>query len=190
MWMYEKKLEYPIKIKKPDPRMAKVIMSQYGGPNGEMSASLRYLSQRFAMPDEVTKSVLNDIGTEELSHLEMVGTIVHQLTRDLSEEEIKAGGFADYYVDYGTGIFPVNAAGVPWNAGYINSMSDVIANLTENLAAEQKARTVYDNILRLADDPDVIDVIRFLREREVVHFQRFGEALRHVTDLKDCKKYY
>ena len=154
-----------------------------------MSASMRYLAQRFAMPDEVTKSVLN-IGTEELGHLEMVGTIVHQLTRNLSEEEIKSGGFADYYVDYGTGIFPANAAGVPWSAAYINSMSDVISNLTEDMAAEQKARTVYDNILTLADDPDVIDVIKFLRQREVVHFQRFGEVLRHVTDLKDCKKYY
>ena len=162
----------------------------FRGPNGELGASLRYLSQRFAMPTEVTKSILNDIGTEELGHLEMVGTIVHQLTKGLSEEEIKKGGFADYYVDHGTGVYPVNAAGVPWSAATIQSMGDVIADLTEDMAAEQKARATYDNILRLADDPDVIDAIRFLREREVVHFQRFGEALRTVTDLKDCKKYY
>ena len=150
----------------------------YGGPNGELGASMRYLSQRFSMPDEVTKSVLNDIGSEELGHLEMVGTIVHQLTRNLSEDEIKKQGFADYYVDRGTSVFPASAAGVPWTAAYINTMSDVIADLTEDMAAEQKARAVYDNILRLADDPDVIDVIRFLRQREVVHFQRFGDTNR------------
>ncbi len=190
MWIYEKKLQYPVKIKNPDARMAQAILSQYGGPNGELGASLRYLSQRFSMPDEVTKSVLNDVGSEELGHLEMVGTIVHQLTRNLSEDEIKNSGFAPYYVDHGTGIYPASAAGVPWSAAYIQSLDDVIADLTEDLAAEQKARVTYDNILRLADDPDVIDAIRFLRQREIVHFQRFGEALRRVTDLKDSKKYY
>lgn len=136
MWIYEKKLAFPVKIKNPDPRMAKVIISQYGGPNGELGASLRYLSQRFSMPTEITKSILNDIGTEELGHLEMVGTIVHQLTRNLSEEEIKNSGFADYYVDHGTGIYPVNAAGVPWSAATMQSMDDVITNLTEDMAAE------------------------------------------------------
>ncbi len=190
MWMYEKKLAYPVKIKTPDPRMAKVILTQYGGPNGELGASLRYLSQRFSMPTEVTKSVLNDIGTEELGHLEMVGTIVHQLTKNLTEEEIKAGGFADYYADHGLGIYPASAAGVPLSAATMQSMDDVITNLSEDMAAEQKARATYDNILALADDPDVIDAIRFLRQREVVHFQRFGEALRSVTDLKNSKKYY
>lgn len=167
-----------------------LYLTMYGGPNGELGASLRYLSQRFSMPNEVTKSVLNDIGTEELGHLEMVGTIVHQLTRNLSEEDIKNSGFADYYVDHGTAIYPVNAAGVPWSAATFQSMGDVITDLTEDMAAEQKARATYDNILALADDPDVIDAIRFLRQREVVHFQRFGEALRQVTDLKDRKKYY
>ncbi len=190
MWIYEKKLEYPIKIKKPDARMAKVILSQYGGPNGELGASLRYLSQRYSMPDPITKGVLNDIGTEELAHLEMVSTIVHQLTRNLTEDEIKSSGFADYYVDHGTAVYPASAAGDPFTAAYIQSMDDAITNLTENLAAEQKARSTYDNILALADDPDVIDPIRFLREREVVHFQRFGEALRRITDLKSSKKYY
>lgn len=190
MYVYEKKLQYPVRIKNPDPQMAKFILSQYGGPNGELGASLRYLSQRFSMPDAITKGTLNDIATEELGHLEMVGTIVYQLTRGLSDKDIKEGGFGDYFVDHGTAIFPASAAGVPFNAGYIQSMGDVIADLTEDLAAEQKARATYDNILRLASDPDVIDPIRFLRQREVVHFQRFGEALRRVTDLKDSKRLY
>lgn len=180
MWVYEKKLQFPIKIKNPDPKMAKIIMSQYGGPDGELGASLRYLSQRFSMPDEVSKATLNDIGTEELAHLEMIGTIVYQLTRNLSEEDIKASGFDAYFVDHNTGIYPASAAGVPFTAAYIQSKGDVIADLTEDLAAEQKARATYDNILRLADDPDVIEPIKFLREREVVHFQRFGEALNRV----------
>ncbi len=180
MWVYEKKLQFPIKIKNPNPKMAKIIMSQYGGPDGELAASLRYLSQRFSMPDEVTKATLNDIGTEELAHLEMIGTIVYQLTRNLSEEEIKASGFDTYFVDHNTGIYAASAAGVPFTAAYIQTKGDVIADLTEDLAAEQKARATYDNILRLADDPDIIEPIKFLREREVVHFQRFGEALNRV----------
>lgn len=190
MWVYEKKLEYPVKIKNPDPRMAQVILSQYGGPDGELSASLRYLSQRFSMPDAITKGVLNDIGTEELAHLEIVGAIVYQLTRNLTEEQIKESGFANYFVDHNTAIYPSSAAGVPFTAAYLQSKGDPITDLTEDLAAEQKARATYDNILALADDPDVIDPIRFLREREVVHFQRFGEALRRITDLSAKKKYY
>ena len=189
MWIYEKKLQYPIRIKNPDPKMAQVILSQYGGPDGELGASLRYLSQRFSMPNEICKATLNDIGTEELAHLEMIGTIVYQLTRNLSEEEIKASGFDKYFVDHSTAIYPASAAGVPWSAAYIQSKGDVIADLNENLAAEQKARATYDNILRLANDPDVIEPIKFLREREVVHYQRFGEALRTVQDMSD-KKYY
>lgn len=184
MWVYEKKLQYPVRIKNPDPRMAQVILTQYGGPDGELGASLRYLSQRFSMPDTITKGVLNDIGTEELGHLEMIGTIVYQLTRNLTEEQIKEQGFAPYFVDHSTAIYPASAAGVPFTAAYLQSKGDVITDLTEDLAAEQKARATYDNILALADDPDVIDPIRFLREREVVHFQRFGEALRRVTDLQ------
>lgn len=189
MWIYEKKLQYPIKIKNPDPRMAKVIISQYGGPDGELGASLRYLSQRFSMPNEITKATLNDIGTEELAHLEMIGTIVYQLTRNLTPAQIKEAGFDAYFVDHATGIYPSSAAGVPFTAAYLQSKGDVIADLNENLAAEQKARATYDNILKLADDPDVIDPIKFLREREVVHYQRFGEALRSVQDMSD-RKYY
>ena len=189
MWVYEKKLQFPIKIKNPNPKMAQVILSQYGGPDGELGASLRYLSQRFSMPNEITKATLNDIGTEELGHLEMVGTIVYQLTRNLSMEEIKASGFDKYFVDHNTAIFPASAAGVPWSAATIQSKADVIADLTEDLAAEQKARATYDNILRLADDPDVIEPIKFLRAREIVHFQRFGEALRSVQDMSDKRCY-
>ena len=182
MWNYEKKLQYPIKIKNTNAQLAKFIMSQYGGPDGEMSASLRYLSQRFSMPDNVTKGILNDIGTEELAHLEMVGSIIYQLTRDLSAEEAKKQGFGDYYVDHNTGIWAANASGVPFTSAYFQSKADVIADLTEDLAAEQKARATYDNILRLCDDPDVRDPIKFLRQREIVHFQRFGEALTRIQD--------
>lgn len=177
MFIYKKNLQYPVRIANPNPALAKVIISQYGGPNGELGASLRYLSQRFAMPSDEVKGILTDIGTEELGHLEMVGSIVHQLTRNLTPEEIKAQGFDAYFVDHTLGVFPQAAAGVPWNAISIGVSGDVIADLTEDLAAEQKARATYDNILRLSDDPDVNNVIRFLREREVVHFQRFGEAL-------------
>ena len=176
MWQYEKKLQYPIKIKKPNAKLAQVIASQYGGPDGELAASLRYLSQRFAMPYPELKGLLTDIGTEELAHLEMVGSIIYQLTKDLSIEEIKKSGFDTYFVDHTTGIYPASAAGVPFTAAYIQSKGDVITDLHENLAAEQKARTTYDNILRLCDDPDVRDAIKFLRQREVVHYQRFGEA--------------
>ena len=187
MFVYEKKLQYPVKIRRPNARLAKFICSQYGGPDGELGASIRYLSQRFSMPNDMTKGILNDIGNEELGHLEMVGTIVYQLTRGLSPQELKAQGFGDYFVDHGTAVYPASASGVPFTAAYVQSKADVIADLTEDLAAEQKARATYDNILRLADDPDVIDPIRFLREREVVHFQRFGEALRSVTDMKDSQ---
>ena len=182
MFIYKKNLQYPVRIANPNPALAKVIISQYGGPNGELGASLRYLSQRFAMPSDEVKGILTDIGTEELGHLEMVGSIVHQLTRNLTPEEIKAQGFDAYFVDHTLGVFPQAAAGVPWNAISIGVCGDVIADLTEDLAAEQKARATYDNILRLSDDPDVNNVIRFLREREVVHFQRFGEALGLVTE--------
>jgi spore coat protein JC len=170
--------------------MAKFIITQYGGPDGELGASVRYLSQRFAMPYAELKGLLTDIGTEELGHFEMIGTIVHQLTRDLSIEEIKKSGFDTYFVDHTTGIYPQAASGSPWTAAYIASKGDVITDLVEDMAAEQKARTTYDNILRMVDDPDVIDPIRFLRQREVVHFQRFGEGLRHVTDQLDSRNFY
>ena len=182
MWTYEKVLQYPVKIKRPDPKMATLIITQYGGPDGELAASLRYLSQRFFMITPQAIATLNDIGTEELAHLEMVGAMVHQLMKGASEEEIKAAGAAPYFVDHGRGVYPQSAAGFPFSAAYIQSKGDPIIDLTENLAAEQKARGTYEYLIRMADDPDVIDPLRFLREREVVHYQRFGEALRIVQD--------
>ena len=190
MWMYEKKLQYPVKITRPNPALAKLISSQYGGPDGELGASLRYLSQRFSMPMPELKAILTDIATEELGHLEMVGAIVHQLTRNLTEEEIKKGGFDAYFVDHTTGIYPSSASGVPFTAAYVQSKGDPITDLHEDLAAEQKARTTYDNILRFADDPDVRDPIKFLRQREVVHYQRFGEALRRLQDKLNDRNFY
>lgn len=190
MWEYQKTLQYPIRIQNPNPLYARIIQSQYGGPDGELGASLRYLSQRFAMPMPELKGLLTDIGTEELGHLEMVGTIIHQLTRNLSAEEIKQSGFESFFVDHTNGVYPASSAGVPFTAAYLQSKGDAIADLTEDMAAEQKARVTYDNILRLVDDPDVRDVIRFLREREIVHFQRFGEGLRLLTDRLDSKNFY
>lgn len=190
MFVYEKKLQYPVKIKNTNPALAKLIISQYGGPDGELGASLRYLSQRFSMPYPELKGLLTDIGTEELGHLEMIGAIVHQLTRDLTPEEIRKGGFDAYFVDHTTGVYPTAAAGFPYNAGSMAVKGDVITDLSEDLAAEQKARTTYDNLLRLCDDPDVTDVLRFLREREIVHFQRFGEGLRLATERMDQKNLY
>ena len=192
MWTYNKMLQYPINIKCTDPKLAKVIISQYGGPDGELAASLRYLSQRFGMPDQKAKAILNDIGTEELAHLEMVGTIVHQLTKNASIEEIEKAGLSSYYTDHGVDVYPQSAAGVPFTATYIAAKGDPIANLQEDLAAEQKARAVYEKLIDLCrDNPDVLDPLRYLREREVVHFQRFGEALRGVQDkLAEKKKFY
>ena len=190
MFDYEKMLQYPVRIHNPNPKYAQIIASQYGGPDGELGASLRYLSQRFAMPYPELKGLLTDIGTEELGHLEMIGTIMHQLTRNLSYEEIKKSGFDTYFVDHTTGVYPTAASGFPFTAAALQSKGDVIADLTEDMAAEQKARATYDNILRLVDDPDVRDVIKFLREREIVHFQRFGEALRLATDRLDSRNFY
>ncbi len=191
MWTYNKILEYPINIKCSDPRLAKVIISQYGGPDGELAASLRYLSQRFGMPDQNAKAILNDIGTEELAHLEMVGTIVHQLTKDASIEEIEAAGLSPYYTDHGVDVYPQSAAGVPFSATCLACKGDAIANLQEDLAAEQKARATYEKLIDLCrDNPDVLDPLKFLREREIVHFQRFGEALRGVQDKLAEKKFY
>ena len=177
MFIYDKKLQYPVKIDNPNPRLAAIIISQYGGPDGELGASMRYLSQRYSMPFDELKGLLTDIGTEELGHLEMVGAIVHQLTRKLSDDQIRDSAFAPYFVDHTTGVYPTAASGFPWTAASMAVKGDPIADLTEDLAAEQKARVTYDNILRLSDDPDVNDVIKFLREREIVHFQRFGEAI-------------
>lgn len=190
MFQYEKKLQYPINIKNPNAKYAKIIISQYGGPDGELGASLRYLSQRFTMPYPELKGLLTDIGTEELGHLEMIGAIVYQLTKNLTVDEIKRQGFDTYFVDHTTGVYPQAASGQAWTAMSMQSSGDTIADLHENLAAEQKARKTYDNILRLVDDPDVRDPIKFLREREIVHYQRFGEGLRIVTDKLNSKNYY
>ena len=190
MFVYEKKLQYPVRITNPNPALAKLIISQYGGPDGELGASLRYLSQRFSMPYNELKGLLTDIGVEELSHLEMVGSIVYQLTRGLTEEEIQKQGFADYFVDHTTGVYPQAASGAPFTAAYIGVKGDPITDLHEDLAAEQKARTTYDNILRFCDDPDVRDPIRFLRQRELVHYQRFGEGLRALRDKLDARNFY
>ena len=176
MWQYEKKLQYPVNIKNTDPVLAKQIISQYGGPDGELGASMRYLSQRFAMPYAEVRGILTDVGTEELAHLEIVGSMVYQLTRCLSPDDVKKGGFDAYYVDHTAGVYPASSAGVPWTAAYIQSKGDVLTDLHEDLAAEQKARTTYDNLLRICDDPDVRDVLKFLRAREIVHYQRFGDT--------------
>ena len=190
MWMYDKKLEYPIKIKNTNPKLAKLIITQYGGPDGELGAALRYLSQRFSMITPQAKATLNDIGTEELAHLEMIGTIVRQLTRGVSTKEIEESSFSAYYADHDTAVYPVSASGVPFNASYIQSKGDPITDLYEDMAAEQKARSTYEYLIRMTDDPDVLDPLKFLREREIVHFQRFGEALRIVQDHLQEKRYF
>lgn len=190
MFVYEKKLQFPVKIKNCNPKLAAFIISQYGGPDGELGASLRYLSQRYAMPYNELKGLLTDIGVEELGHLEMVGAIIHQLTRNLNDEQIKTAGFDTYFVDHTAGVYPQFASGTPWTAATMQVKGDVICDLTEDLAAEQKARVTYDNILRLSDDPDVNNVIRFLREREVVHFQRFGEAIELAKEKMNKKNIY
>ena len=190
MFSYDKKLQYPVKIAKPNPRLAALIISQYGGPDGELGASLRYLSQRYSMPFDELKGLLTDIGVEELGHLEMIGAIVHQLTRNMKDEQYKDPAFAPYFVDHTAGVYPTAASGFPWSAAGMQVKGDPIADLTEDLAAEQKARVTYDNILRLSDDPDVNDVIKFLREREIVHFQRFGEAVQLLREKLNQKNVY
>ena len=190
MFIYDKKLQYPVKIDRPNPRLAAIIISQYGGPDGELGASLRYLSQRYSMPFDELKGLLTDIGTEELGHLEMIGAIVHQLTRNLKDSQITDSAFASYFVDHTTGVYPTAASGFPWSAASMQVKGDPMADLSEDLAAEQKARVTYDNILRLSDDPDVNDVIKFLREREIVHFQRFGEAVQLLREKLNQKNVY
>ena len=190
MWRYEKRLQYPVNIKEPNAKIAQIIMSQYGGPDGEMGASLRYLSQRYSMTNRKVAGLLTDIGTEELAHLEIVASIVRQLTKGLSAKQLEEAGFAPYYIDHTAAIWPQAAGGIPFNACEFQSKGDPITDLTEDLAAEQKARTTYDNILRLVKDPEVCDPIRFLREREIVHFQRFGEGLRMIQEDLDSKNFY
>lgn len=190
MWSYEKRLQFPVKIKEPNANLAQVIISQFGGPDGELAASMRYLSQRYSMTDRKVAGLLTDIGTEELAHLEMIGAIVHQLTRNLSMEEIEKSGFDKYYVDHTIGVWPQAAGGIPFNACEFQVKGDPITDLVEDMAAEQKARSTYDNILRLVKDPDVCEPIKFLRQREIVHFQRFGEALRITQDNLNAKNFY
>ena len=190
MFVYEKKLQYPVRIANTNPQLASMIISQYGGPDGELGASLRYLSQRYSMPYPELKGLLTDIGTEELGHLEMIGAIVHQLTRKLNDRQLREGNFAPYFVDHTAGVYPTAASGFPFSAASMQVKGDPMADLTEDLAAEQKARVTYDNILRLCDDPDVRDVMKYLREREIVHYQRFGEALRRTTDKLNEKNFY
>ncbi|MCQ2424435.1 MAG: manganese catalase family protein [Clostridia bacterium] len=190
MFLYERKLQYPVKIKTPNAQTAKIIISQLGGPDGEMGAANRYLQQRYSMPYREVTGILTDVGVEELGHIEMVSAVLHQLTRNLSIDEIKRAGFDTYFVDHTTGVYPQSAAGVPFDMKYVGVKGDVFADLSEDLAAEQKARVTYDNILRLIDDPDVCDVIRFLRERELVHYQRFGDALRIAQDKGDEQNFY
>ena len=190
MWQYQKKLQSPVNIKNPNPKYAQIIISQYGGPDGELGASMRYLTQRYGMPYNEVKGILTDIGTEELAHMEMVSAMVYQLTKGLSEKEIKESGFDKYFVDHTSAVYPIAAASLPWRAEYIQAKGDVLADLHEDLAAEQKARVTYDNLLRLIDDPDVRDPLKFLRQREIVHYQRFGEALRLAADRLDSKNFY
>ena len=190
MWNYDKRLMYPVRVKKPDPMSASIIVSQIGGPDGEMGAATRYLQQRYSMPYGEIAGLLTDIGTEELAHIEMVSALIYQLTRGMTEEQIKKGGFAPYFVDHTAGVYPQAASGVPFSAGTLQVTGDTFADLHEDMAAEQKARLSYDNILRLVDDPDVKDTIRFLREREIVHFQRFGEAVRLAQDKVNARNFY
>lgn len=188
MWSYDKRLQFPVNIKNPDPQTAKIVITQLGGPDGELGASMRYLNQRYAMPYKECKAILTDIGTEELAHMEMISAIVYQLTRNLTPEQIKEGGFEAYFVDHTTGIYPQFASGTPWSAMTFQSKGDPITDLFEDMGAEQKARTTYDNLLRLIDNPDVREPLKFLREREVVHFQRFGEAKRTAWNIRRVRR--
>ncbi len=190
MWIYEKKLQFPVNISCPDAKAAAVIISQLGGPDGEMAAALRYLSQRYTMPDARLQALLTDIGTEELSHVEIISAILYQLCDGLSVQQIKDAGLDAYFVDHTLGIYPQSAAGVPFTAAYFQSKGDPITDLTEDMAAEQKARTTYDNILRLVDNEEVRKVIRFLRQREIVHYQRFAEGLEYLKTKLDHDNVY
>ena len=182
MWYYVKTLEYPINLKSCDLNMAKLIITQYGGPDGELGAALRYLNQRYTMPTNKSKGLLTDIGTEEMGHVEMLGTMVYQLMENASREQIKPAGLAGHYADHGKALFYTDATGNPWTATYIQAKGDVIADIHEDMAAEQKARATYEWLMNLTDDAEIKKILGFLREREVVHYQRFGEALMDVQD--------
>ena len=190
MWYYEKRLQFPVKITKTCPKTAQLIISQYGGPDGELSASMRYLAQRYSMPVKAVGGLLTDIGTEELAHMEMICAMVYQLTKNLTPEQAKTAGFDAYYIDHTAGIWPQAASALPFSAVEFQSKGDALTDLTEDMAAEQKARTVYDNLLRVIEDPEVREPLKFLRTREIVHFQRFGEALEKVKEKLDSRNYY
>lgn len=190
MWIYEKRLQYPVKISKTCAKTAQLIITQYGGPDGELSASMRYLAQRYTMPDKKVGGLLTDIGTEELAHMEIICAMVYQLTKDLPLKDIKENGFDKFYVDHTTALWPQAAAGLPFTALEFQSKGDAITDLTEDLAAEQKARTVYENLLRAINDPEIREPLKFLRSREIVHFQRFGEALEQTKQQLDSKNFY
>lgn len=175
MWVYEKKLQYPVKIKNKDISMAKQLITQYGGSNGEMAAALRYLNQRYTMPDDRGKALLTDIGTEELAHIEIICTMVYQLLKGATVEELKSAGLASQYAEHENALYPTDANGVPFTVSYFATTGDPIADLYEDMAAEQKARAIYENLINLTNDKDVIEVLSFLRQREIIHFQRFKE---------------
>ena len=183
MWKYEKKLQYPINITKKDPKLANLIVTQYGGPQGELGAAIRYLNQRLTMPDDYGRSLLNDIGIEELAHIEMLQTMMMMLMKDATIEEIKAAGLENHYTEHGKDIFPENESGVSFTTDYISSTGDVIANIVEDMAAEQKARAIYENLIRLTDNEEVLQPLLFLRQREIVHYQRFKELLEHYKKM-------
>ena len=187
MWYYVKTLEYPVNLKSSDLKMAKYLISQYGGPDGELAAALRYQNQRYTMPTNKAKALLTDIATEELAHVEIIATMVYQLTSNADLEELKEANLADRYVDHGKGLFYTDASGNPWTANYIQTKDDVVADLHEDMAAEEKARSTYEHLIHLTDDHEIKEILKFLREREVVHFQRFGEALVNVQEKYNCK---
>ena len=179
MFSYQKRLQYPVNIKKKDLRMAKYLVTQYGGPNGELGAALRYLNQRITMPDNRGKALLNDIGTEELGHVEMLETMIHQLMKDATLEEIKEAGLDSHYAEHAKGLFPTDSNGVPFTVAYFATTGDPLADLSEDMAAEQKARAVYENLIDLTDDKDVIGPLLWLRQREIVHYARFKELFEY-----------
>lgn len=189
VWIYEKKLQYPVKVSKCDPRLARFLIEQYGGADGELSAALRYLNQRYTIPDKVI-GLLTDIGTEEFAHLEMIATMIYKLTKDANPEQMKAAGLGDHYANHDSALYYLNASGVPWTAAYINAKGDPIADLYEDIAAEEKARATYQWIIDMTDDVDIIDSLKFLREREIIHSLRFREAVEILKEYNSGKKLY
>ncbi|MDQ0217819.1 spore coat protein CotJC [Peribacillus cavernae] len=189
MWVYEKKLQYPVKVSQCNPALAKFLLEQYGGADGELAAALRYLNQRYTIPNKVI-GLLNDIGTEELAHLEMIATMVFKLTKDATPEQLRDAGLADHYANHDHALYYENAAGVPWTATYIQAKGDPIADLYEDIAAEEKARATYQWLIDISDDPDINDSLRFLREREIVHSLRFHEAVEILKDDRGKKQFF